>query len=879
MNPEDQAPAAPITEDWAPSVVQGPRGGPLDSELPASRIGRFIVLRRLGAGGMGVVFEAYDPELERKVAIKLLHHSPGQIDGSSPEAARLQREAQAMAQLSHPNVVTIYDVGTCGGRVFIAMEHVEGMDLRQWLCRRERPWRETLGMFLQAGEGLAAAHAAGLVHRDFKPGNVLVGGDGRVRVLDFGLARPVGQRPAGAADPRASGPAPSALDSPLTVPGAIMGTPAYMPPEQLAGRQVDPRSDQYAFAVALYEGLYSRRPFGEADAFPGLRPESRTAPLPPPAHHPVPLRVWRVLQRALSADPAERFPSMAALLQALRRAAASRLRLWGAAAAGLGAVALAAVVATRERALPAPCTGGPERWAAVWNVERASRMGRAFAATGSPIAAAAFERTADALERYGQGWIAARTEACLATYLRHEQSSELLDLRMACLDRRLRDVAALVAVLEKADAEAIVEAPRAALALRPLEGCSDAEALRAPVPVPADPEGRRRAAVLAERLSRAQAEAEIGHLDQALAEARGALAEAIALGHDPLAAEAHVLVGDVLDRLGEYERASGELRLGLVAAQRGRHEEVVARALALLVWVDGYGRQQPESFELLAELGSATLERLGGRELLRAELAQGLGSALQVNRRLEEALEQFQLAGTLRAASLGESHYLVAATRTNTATVYYLQGRYEEALRINREILPVFEAALGPEHPAVAINLDNIGASLSALGHAEEARAAHARAHTIRRALLGDDSVLTASSLANIAFIDLEAGRVEAARAAFVQVQAVFSSKLGASHPYLAFPEAGLGRCLLEQGDALAAVGSLESAVRRMGGQGVFAPLDTAEVRFALARALGALGRDPGRARRLAEEALGGLGGSPREVALRKRIEVWLAAA
>ncbi|MGV8039155.1 MAG: tetratricopeptide repeat protein [Thermoanaerobaculaceae bacterium] len=880
MVPDDQVTTAQVTEGWEPSGGRAPAGPSPDPAPAFSRIGRFVVLRLVGAGGMGVVHQAYDPELDRKVAIKLLHASPCQMGGSSPEAARLQREAQAIAQLSHPNVITVYDVGTHAGRVFIAMEFVEGEDLRQWLRTRQRSWRETLSVFLQAGEGLAAAHAAGLVHRDFKPANVLVGGDGRARVLDFGLARPVGQRPASAVEPQAAvgPPTASALDSPLTLPGAIVGTPAYMAPEQLCGHDVDPRADQYAFAVALHEGLYSQRPFPDSTGVPGPSAGSRGAVLPPPSHHPVPARVGRVLQRALSADPADRFPSMVELLQALRRAAASRLRAWGWAAAGLGVLALATALVVRERSVPAPCAGGPERWSTVWSAGRAAAVKQAFAATGSPIAAAAFERVSDALERYGQAWVQARTEACLATHARHEQSSELLDLRMVCLDRRLRETAALVSLLEKADAGLVVEAPKAALALRPLEGCADAEALTAPVPLPPDPENRARAAALADRLARAQAEAETGRLGQALAEGRAALAAAEALGHDPLVAEAHLLVGDVLDRSGEYAEASEELRLALVAAQRGRHEEAVARALALLVWVDGYSRQQPESFELLAELGAATLDRLGGRELLRAELAQSLGSALQVNRRLVEAVEQFRIAGELRALRLGPSHYLTAAARNNTATVHYLQGRYAEALSVHREVLTALEAALGPQHPTVAVNLDNIGASLSALGHPDEARAAHARAHAIRQAVFGDENVQTASSLANLAFIDLEAGRLGDASAAFARVLAVFTATLGKSHPYLAYPEVGLGRCHLEQGDPLRAVELLEPAVQRMSGQGVFAPVDLAEARFGLARTLGALGRDPGRARRLADEALAALGQSAQDVALRAKIERWLAA-
>lgn len=878
MTADDRDATAHTTANWEPSL-HGALAEP-EPEVPeaAARVGRFVVLRRVGAGGMGVVFEAYDPELDRKVALKLLHGSLSQAGRSSPEATRLMREAQAIAQLSHPNVITVYDVGTYAGQVFIAMEFVDGADLSQWLRERPRPWQETLPVFLQAGEGLAAAHAVGLVHRDFKPANVLVGRDGRVRVLDFGLARPMSEHsPSAEAPPAVSSPE-SVLASPLTLPGAIVGTPAYMAPEQLAGTEVGPWADQYAFAVALYEAVYGQRPFADAADSVELLLHGRGSVLPPPARHGGPARLWRVLQRALACEPAQRFPSMGELVQALRKAGASRLRTWGWVAAVAGLAAVLVFLAGRERAFPAPCAGGFDRWSEVWNVDRRAAVSRAFGRTGSPIAAPALDRVAETLDRYGQAWVQARTDACLATHARREQSPELLDLRMACLDRRLREAGALVSLLERADASLVVEAPKAALALRSLDGCADAEALTAPVPMPPDEQTRIRAGEVGEKLARAQAAAEAGQLGPALVESREALAAAQELGHDPLLAEAHLLVGDILDRSGAYAEASGELRQALLAAQRGRHEEIVARALALLVWVDGYNRQQPEPFELLAGLGEATLERLGGWELLRAELAQSYGSALQVNRRLEEALEQFRIATELRSVRLGASHYLTAAARNNTATVYYLQGRYEEALVIHREVLAAVEAALGPDHPSAAVTLDNIGASLSAIGRPREARAAHARAHAIRRALFGDDNVQTAASLANLAEIDRSTGRCAEAIAAFRKVQAVFASALGASHPYLAYPEVGLGRCYLDQRDFDRAVALLESGVARMGASGVFAPGDHAEARFALAQTLWALGRDRSRARRLASEALAGLGQAGQDTALRQRIGQWLAA-
>ncbi|MCY1004395.1 serine/threonine-protein kinase [Nannocystis pusilla] len=238
----------------APASERG-RRAESDGDAGPAKIGRFVVLRKLGEGGMGVVYSAYDEQLERKVALKLLR---GEIRGQQQSVgqARLLREAQAMAKLSHPNVAQVYDVGPFGDAVFIAMEFVSGGSLKDWLLREDRSWRAVLGAYLQAGHGLAAAHGAGIVHRDFKPDNVIVGDDGRVRVVDFGLARH---------DEHAvvlpGGPPPSASSVELTQIGTFIGTPAYMAPEQLLREPADALSDQFSFCVALFESLNGYRPF------------------------------------------------------------------------------------------------------------------------------------------------------------------------------------------------------------------------------------------------------------------------------------------------------------------------------------------------------------------------------------------------------------------------------------------------------------------------------------------------------------------------------------------------------------------------------------------------------------------------------------------
>ncbi|NVB82652.1 MAG: protein kinase [Kofleriaceae bacterium] len=285
------------------------------------RVGRYLVLSSLGAGGMGVVFAAYDPQLDRKVALKLLRAN---LAGANAKEARtrLKREAQAIAQLNHPNVVGVYDVGTTdAGDVYIAMEFIEGDTLTTWLKRWPRTWREILEVFHQAARGLMAAHSVGLLHRDFKPDNVLVGADGRVRVTDFGLARsvflddsargPITASPSGSQKPADGSP----LQVDLTATGTVLGTPRYMPPEQLTGPSIDARADQFSFSVALYEALWGKHPLPGATSVSMLEHGDRA--IAPPENSKVPASIVRAVMRGLEKERSKRFPTLSALVHEL----------------------------------------------------------------------------------------------------------------------------------------------------------------------------------------------------------------------------------------------------------------------------------------------------------------------------------------------------------------------------------------------------------------------------------------------------------------------------------------------------------------------------------------------------------------------------------
>jgi eukaryotic-like serine/threonine-protein kinase len=315
--------------------------------VPGTRVGRFIVQAPLGAGGMGVVYAADDPVLGRKVALKLIHADHRDGLASEEWRARLLREARAIARLSHPNVITVHEIGLHGDQPFVAMELVEGSTLRSWRAASPRPWRDIVSVFVAAGRGLLAAHRAGLVHRDFKPDNVLIGDDGRIRVTDFGLAcpvpdadhhgseRPAPEQPGGTLDAiGALGTGAEDRQGRLTHTGTLLGTPGYMAPEVLRGGPADFASDQFSFCVALYEALFRERPLLAVSPTPAVEASGPgTAVERTPAarvrsdRHAVPAWLQQTVQRGLSARPADRFPSMESLLVALNREPIRRRRL------------------------------------------------------------------------------------------------------------------------------------------------------------------------------------------------------------------------------------------------------------------------------------------------------------------------------------------------------------------------------------------------------------------------------------------------------------------------------------------------------------------------------------------------------------------------
>ncbi|MEM6990121.1 MAG: serine/threonine-protein kinase, partial [Myxococcota bacterium] len=485
-------------------TVPGAHDRTVDASVPnvaptrvGDTIGRFVVLEPIGRGGMGAVYAARDETLQRKVAVKLLHTS---ITGDAADGrARLLREARAMATVTHPNVVAVHEAGIHDGDVFVVMDLVEGMDLRAWCAETARPAAVVIATWLAAGEGLAAIHRQGLVHRDFKPANVLIGSDGQVRVTDFGL---VGLTARTESVPELET-LRDALGHDQTSTGTVLGTPRFMAPEQLGGRRVDAAADQFAFCVSLWIALAGEHPFGEGDMLDRsarMRDEDVSAP-PPGA---VSARVYAVLKRGLAAEPADRFADMPQLLDALRSASLvgkRRARIAGALLGVSAAVTVGVMIGglTESERCGTPPGGD---FAAVWDEDTKEALHAATVAR--PGGAEEWPRIEAHLDAYTTSWSEQRRDACLATQVRGEASEDLLDRRMACLSRRRGALAALVTLAS--DDAPLPGATTLELAhqLPDLGACADLHRLAAGDSPLADSHARRRRAELEERIEMAQ---------------------------------------------------------------------------------------------------------------------------------------------------------------------------------------------------------------------------------------------------------------------------------------------------------------------------------------------------------------------------------------
>lgn len=662
-----------------------PPAPPPDESAPeglgaGARLGRYVLLHRLGEGGMGLVWAAYDPELNRNVAIKQVRR-----DTDEPLAiarARLKREGQAMARLSHPNVVSVFDLFERDGAFYVAMEWVEGTTLRVWLEEAPRPWREVVAKFVEAGRGLAAAHEAGLIHRDFKPDNVFLGKNGTVRVGDFGLARELDATPslrAGEAGPGLPR---------LTQLGAVAGTPAYMAPEQREGQR-DVRSDQYSLCAALFEALTGRLPKDtEADEDPHARRRSRP-----------PRRVLRALERGLALRPDDRYPTMDALLVALTAdpGRAWRAPLLAAACAGLvlGGIGIYRTALHRHRAqLFAASTGA---LSGIWSPARALETAHAMDPLIPPER---WKRIQARLDDYARQLTRSAAHNCQTSRLELRRwrivAEPLFDLRAQCLTSAELRLDALAAALEHADATTAEHALLAAGSLPPPSACDDPRG-NVGTGDPLSPEAARRRAELDRALAQAEIAVALGHI--ASLDSAALIAEARAIKDRPLEAEA------LLIPQGSPEQQEANFYQAAWAAEASHADSLAVRAwtrLAQLLVANG----RNEDARRAISQAQATLDRIDPTVALSAPLEEARGQLALRQHLWTKAADHLgkaraQLEGRFGALAPELSPVLEALAHVQEAT-----GQTAVEIATRRRALAILEASHGPEDPSLVDALE-----------------------------------------------------------------------------------------------------------------------------------------------------------------------------
>jgi len=810
---------------------------------PGQVVGRYQIVRLLGAGGMGEVYLATDDPLKREVAIKIVRSGAFGADRDHIARDHLLREAQAMAKVAHPNVVVVFDAGLVDGQVYVAMEHVAGTTLRGWIEGHARSSQQILRMYIAAGRGLAALHAAEIVHRDIKPDNILVGVDGRPRVGDFGLAVPEPERARGD-------------DAELTrYSGIHGGTPRYMAPEQHDASAIDARSDQYSFSVALWEALAGAAPFPSTNLAALLEQKRAGIPSETAAFRNLPSGIRSALRRGLAMRPDDRWPSMDALLAALERPAIRRNRVVAATAIiGLGCAVGGAGILVYRSAHPdaTPCGDLERALDGTWDPTVAGAMKTRFAASTRANANAAYERAFTGLEAYTSSWVAMRRDACLATAVRKEQPEAARDLRMACLDRRADELRALTSVFATSvDDTTIDRAVSAVNDLRPVSTCASATTL-AEVPVPTAAQVPVVAALRA-RVDAIKAQTRAGHYKMAIADARSVTADAVKSGFAPLEAEALEALGGLEAILHEVAPAEQHFHEALAAAalahddttistvwrgliasanERARYDEASERfdfalaamaragnpplALSKLLLAGGEMKVKKGKYAEAIELNdrALALQRQGKASALdRASALDARGTALRSADRMPEALAAFQEALALWESALGPDHPSVAGVLQNLGNAERILGHLDRGERDLRRALELNEKIYGTDHVNVARVANLLCELLAQAEKVDDAVPLCERALAIKLKASGPDSREIVGPMVNLANIANNRGDYATERTYRERVFAIHTKVLDADHPTLGIDNAELGDLALAQGNVDAAKKRFDAAL------------------------------------------------------------------
>jgi len=703
----------------------------------APRVGRLVILDSLGSGGMGTVFSAYDPRLDRKVAVKLLR-------GEKATAAQVLREARMLGKLNHPNVVAVYDATESDGVICIVMELAPGDPLRAWVGAN-RPWQDVVGVMQQVAEGLAAEHRAGIVHRDVKPDNVVIGAD-RVRLVDFGLA---------------SGSSEAAAD------GA--GTPAYMAPEVLGGAAATPASDQFSFGVTLFEALYGARPH-RGDSHRELREAAgRADAAPPPRERDVPSWLHRVATKALASDPSGRFESMDAVSHELGRDRRRKRRMLavGAAVALVGSAAVA--YGYHRGATRGVCEDGRARVAAAFPASRIDQMRQGLG--DAPWAVKAI----DDFARLTRAWEGSHRRVCEATRVQGGQSEWLMELRMRCLDRRFDRMSALGAALAQPlspDARASVSGAVAELP-RP-ERCEtlldDSE-----LSLPQGSELRERVKRAEHELDRAWAEYALGRYREAREVAAALERDTSDIGFAPFRAALLLLLGSIEARLGSAEQAQRRLDAALLEAAAAHAASMEVEVWVRLLRNELFGGNLGQVVEWVPFARAAAARAgNGGAEIdgIEAEARRDSGELVAARSLLRRALTKTEeLRGDQRAL-----------LEMNLGSVELAAGHPLAAEKAFSRAYALAEGALGKEHPGLGLYLDKMATAARERGRIAFALQHHQHALELRRRGYGEDDRAVATTLLRRAQTQVEAGKLAEAEQALVRARAIRVRIHGGDH-------------------------------------------------------------------------------------------------
>jgi tetratricopeptide (TPR) repeat protein/tRNA A-37 threonylcarbamoyl transferase component Bud32 len=801
-------------------------------------IGRYLVIERVGIGAMGQVFAAYDPVLDRKVALKLLRPSSQSGDDEDRRRARLGREAQTLARLSHPSVVTVFDVGTWEQQLFIALEFVGGGSAREWAAREPRGAHEVVRLWAQAGRGLAAAHAAGVIHRDVKPDNVLVRADGRAQITDFGLA----------SDARPRDAVTGGADIAVTETGVLLGTPVYMAPDQLDGALASEASDQFGFCVSVWEALYGERPFAGRSAAE-LASAARRGPPRASSSLAVPSSVRRILGRGLDPDPQRRYPSMTALVDALERAVDRPRRVRLAALVGAVAVSVAAVFvaqAGRQAGRHPTCVLAEERHRAAWDDARRAAVEDAFRRTGLSYADRAWGIVDGAVSARASAWRSERAEACEAL-VNTAQPDPLFRARVACFDERLAELQASVDVLALGGVEPVNHATKIVERMAPVGACAGALTDRAGV------EPCEACVVLRADVERSKALRNLGRYVDAERTSKDALSRPAPPAAAAVQAALRVEHATVLEPLGRIDEAEREIFDAALAAHRAGSRALAAEAFAELAFLTGDQRSRPDEGERWALQAEALAEGDEGPLYERIAAVRGTIAARRGDMRVAEG--HFRRAEESARRRLGPAHPRRAQALSNLASAILHQGRAEEARTLLKESFDLFVAALGADHPHAFQAQNSYGAALGRAGHLEEAVPVFEAALAGYKRTLGANHPHIGTAALNLAEALFRLKRYGDARARYAEAEEVWERALGAGSPRRVAALGGLGQVRMAEGACAEATSPLEAALA-ICERAACEPADEATVAFFYAKAAVCAGRPKARVAAHARRAL-----------------------